>query len=133
MVQIERLTKNYTENPPRLSFNGSEGQSVTGMVHSEWPHNEEKEHLGDGSIIVWRSRIPAGTSPLPVEGYCVVNACLDVTGRSIPERLPLFQEMEGHELIIVVYVDKLGCIRMRAIGGFTSLATRSRLVENVEG
>ncbi len=127
METINRLRKHYEQYPPRLSYGGTEGKNVTGKPYLKWPHEEESKSLGVGSVKVWHKRIPTVTSMLPVEGYCVVNACLDETGRFNPEALPLWPEMEGHELDIVVYVDMFDCIRMRAIGGFTFFKTRARM------
>lgn len=130
MELIEKLIAHYKLNPPRLSYDGREGRDVKGAAYPSWPKEEEIKLLGVGSIAVWRGRIPGTKIELPVEGYCVVDACLDETGRFIPEALPLWPEMEGHELSIIVYVDRLDCVRMRAIGGFTTIKTRAEIANS---
>jgi len=128
MEVIPRLRKHYEKNPPRPSYKGTEGKSMTGKVYSRWPHEEETRQLGVGAVEVWKERIPATQSILPLEGYCLVDACLDDTGHINTEVLPLWPEMEGHELLIVIYVDMFDCTRMRAIGGFTSRKTRIEML-----
>jgi hypothetical protein len=127
MELFDRLKIHYEQCPPRLSYNGLEGTNVIGKRYSKLPTAEELGPLGKDSLQVWHKKVPATTGTLPVEGYCVIEACLDVTGRSNPDALPLWPEMEGHELYIDIYVDNLNRILMRAIGGFTSYETRERL------
>ena len=125
MELITRLRAHYAQCPPRLSYGGSEGKNVTGKAYPKWPEDEASKPLEAGAVQVWSNKIPAVAEALPVEGYCVVNACLDETGRLKPEALPLWPEMEGHELSVTVYVDMYDRILMRAIGGFTSHKTRN--------
>ena len=125
MELITRLRAHYAQCPPRLSYGGSEGKNVTGKVYPKWPDDEVSKPLGAGAVQVWSNKILAIAEALPIEGYCVVDACLDETGRLNPEALPLWPEMEGHELSVTVYVDMYDRILMRAIGGFTSHKTRN--------
>lgn len=118
MHNVERLRTYYQKLPPCMSYGGSEGESLKGKVYAKWPEEELSASLG--GPIVWRSHILAMPDvPVP-DGYCSVDACLDSSGLQNPEALPLFPEMEGHELRVVVYVDCLNRIWMKAIGGFTA-------------
>lgn len=123
MEMVRRLKAHYEQCPPRLSYGGNEGKNVTGKSYQKWPTEEESKILGVGAVKVWYKKLSAKTDALPIEGYCVVDACLDETGRLTPDALPLWPEMEGHELTICVYVDMYDRIFMRAIGGFTSFKT----------
>jgi hypothetical protein len=125
MEVISRLKTHYEQYPPRLSYGGNEGKNITGKRYQKWPTEEEFNSLGIAAVKVWHEKLPATADTFPVEGYCVVDTCLDNSGRLIPDALPLWPEMEGHELSICVYVDRLDRIHMRAIGGFTSFETRS--------
>lgn len=127
MELVNRLRMHYEKYPPRLSYGGSGGKNVKGKTYSKWPAEEEFASLGVAAIQVWYSKIPASTEILPVEGYCVVDACLDQSGHLTPDALPLWLEMEGHAIYINVYVDMYACVHMRAIGGFTSYKTRGAI------
>jgi hypothetical protein len=117
MNVIARLIKHYQIQQPRLSFGESEGSAVQMCLFDKWPDQEAIKSLG---VVVWRHKTMASPDTAPTIGYCMVNAYLDLSGRSNPDALPLPREMQNHELQIVVYVDYLDCIRMRAIGGYTS-------------
>lgn len=127
MELINRLMTHYKQYPPRLSYGGNEGKNLTGKSYQKWPTEEELNSLGIAAVKVWYEKYPPTTDKLPVEGYCVMDACLDESGRLTPDALPLSPEMEGHELSICVYVDMLDRIHMRAIGGFTSFETRAAI------
>ncbi len=116
MNTIERLTEHYLIQPPQLSFGGSEGTAIQRRVFDKWPDQEATNPLG--GIAVWRYRTTSSPEATPSIGYCVVDACLDVSGRGTPDALPLPLEMQNHEVEIIVYVDHLDCIRMRAIGSY---------------
>jgi hypothetical protein len=121
---ISRLTEYYRNQEPKLSFGSCEGTSLTTVVYPKWPEEKAQEHLG---IPVWRGQIKSSPdSPVPA-GYCVVDAYLDVQGHGNPEALPLPSQMLGHELLILIYVDKYNSIRMRTIGGFTGHPEANRL------
>lgn len=124
MKTINRLTNHYEQHPPQLSYGGSEGKNVTAKIYPSLPHEEMSKPLGVGSVQIWFKEFPATKTSLPIEGYCVVNACLDETGRLNPAALPLWPEMEGHGLRVMIYADMLNCIQMKAIGGFTTYKTR---------
>ena len=121
-----RLRIHYEQCPPRLSYGGSEGKNIEGKAYPKWPTEEESKLLKVAVVKVWYKKLPA-TDTFPVEGYCVVNACLDETGRLTPDAVPLWPEMEGHEVSICIYVDMYDRIFMRAIGGFTSFKTRAAI------
>jgi hypothetical protein len=127
MELINRLRTYYEQYPPHLSYGGNEGKNVTGKPYQKWPTEEEFDSLGIAAVKVWHKNLPARANAFPIEGYCVVDACLDESGRLTPNALPLWPEMEGHELLICVYVDRLDRIHMRAIGGFTSFETRAAI------
>lgn len=127
METINRLKTHYEQHPPRLSYGGNEGKNVTGKRYQKWPTEEEFNSWGIAAVKVWHEKLPAKTDTFPVEGYCVVNASLDESGYLTPDALPLWPEMEGHELSICVYVDMFGRIHMKAIGGFTSYETRTAI------
>ncbi len=126
MEQITRLIAHYAQCPPRLSYGGPEGTCVKGKLYPKWP-DEDSKLLGVGNIQVWAKTIPAIEKTLLIEGYCVVDACLDETGHLTPEAVPLWPEMEGHELYLIIYVDPHNRILVRAIGGFTSYKTRTSI------
>jgi len=115
MNVFERLTQHYQTQPPRLSFRGSEGSAMQMRIFDKYPDEEATKPLG---VTVWRHRSTASPDVAPAVGYCMVDACLDVSGWNNPDALPLPVEMKNHELEIVVYLDCLDCIRMRAIGGY---------------
>lgn len=125
MEMARRLMTYYEQYPPRLSYGGNEGKNITGKIYQMWPTEEESKFLGVASVKVWHEKLPAKANVFPVEGYCVVDACLDESGRLTPDALPLWPEMEGHELSICVYVDMYERTFMRAIGGFMSFETRA--------
>jgi hypothetical protein len=127
MEMVRRLRTHYEQHPPRLSYGGNEGKNVTGKSYQKWPTEEESKPLGVAVVKVWCEKLSAKADAFPVEGYCVVDACLDETGRLTPNALPLWPEMEGHEISICVYVDMYDRIFMRAIGGFTSFKTRAAI------
>jgi hypothetical protein len=116
MNVFERLTKYYQTQPPRLSFGGSEGSALQMRVFDKYPDEEATKPLG---ITVWRHRSTVNLDTAPIVGYCMVDVCLDFSGWSNPDALHLPLEMQNHELEIVVYLDRLDCIRMRAIGGYS--------------
>ncbi len=124
MENIRRLRAHYEHYPPRLSYIGKEETSITGKCYQKWPKEEEYKRLG---ATVWHQKLPASADALPVEGYCVIDACLDNSGHLTPDAMPLHPEMKGHELSICIYVSMLDRIHMRAIGGFTSIETRATL------
>ncbi len=119
MQNALKLKEHYETDPPRLSFGGTEGCTF----HKDWPKSEYNESI-EGSIPVWRHTEPRSDEGLSLDGYCVVNVCLDPSGRQIPEVLSLPKEMEGHEIRILVYLTSLDCISMRAIGGITNSSTK---------
>ncbi len=85
MEVIERLKSYYKENPPRLSYGGSEGEAVRGKVYHEWPKEEELKALGS---VVWRAQFPASPdASQPPDGYCAVDAYLDPSGHTNPDAL----------------------------------------------
>ena len=127
MEMISKLKTHYEQYPPRLSYGGNEGKNVTEKNYQKWPTEEESKPLGVAAVKVWHEKLSAKADAFPVECYCVVDACLDDSGRLIPDALPLRPEMEGHELSICVYVDMFDQIHMRAIGGFTSFKTRAAI------
>ncbi len=129
MEMVVKLTEHYKSNPPYLSYGGAEGTGWSALAFEKYPQEETNKQLGPGAVIVWRGKFEATRAELPIERYCVVTVCLDVRGNSIPEALPLHPEMEGHALEAVVYVDMLGCIRAKVIGGATTHATRTVLLE----
>ena len=126
MHVIERLTNYYKQNPPRLSYGGSEGENMRGKVYLEWPKEEEVTNRGE--VVVWLENIEASSDAPPIEGYCIVDVSLDPSGHKNPDALPLFPEMKGHALRIAVYVDSLDRIHMKAVGGFSSHGTRENAV-----
>ena len=113
---IEKLTKHYQTQPPKLDFGGSEGTAFQTQVFEEWPDHEAIKPLG--GVTVWRYRTAVSPKDILNVRYCVVDVCLDVSGRDTPAALPLPPEMQNQPTEIVVYVDHLDCIRMRAIGSY---------------
>jgi hypothetical protein len=93
MEMISKLRTHYEQYPPRLSYGGNEGKNVTGKSYQKWPTEEESKPLGVAAVKVWYEKLSAKADTFPVEGYCVVDACLDDTGRLIPDALPLWPEM----------------------------------------
>lgn len=129
MDQINRLREHYKSNPPRLSYGGSEGEGWKGLAFVSYPQEEAGKSLGLGTVIVWRGKFPSTNEELPVERHCVVTVCLDSWGNSNPEAIPLHPEMEGHAVDALIYVDMMGNIHAKAIGGATTHATRNALLE----
>lgn len=129
MEMIQKLKNHYEQNPPYLSYESNQGNGLKFTLRSERAGKEEFEFLGVGSAVVWRADIQDSEDVFPVEGYGIVEAILDVSGVSIPEELSLFPEMEGHAVNIIVYVDMLNCVRLKATGAYTSHETRSSEIE----
>jgi hypothetical protein len=125
MYNVEKIKCHYDNHPPRLSFGGSEGLSVKGTVFLKFP--EEEFYRNSNGITVLHSKIEATNPSLSVDGYCLVEACLQIGGKEIPDALPFFPEMEGHSISVIVFVDWFERIRMRAIGGFTTYKNRAAL------
>jgi hypothetical protein len=125
MTLEEKLKKSYQELPPKPSYDGIGGEGICPTrVSPQWPKEEEQITLG---ISVWCERFPATEIFLPIEGYAIMEVCLDASGNMRPEVFPLWPEMEGHETWVVIYVDPLNCIRMKAIAGFTLHKTREEI------
>ncbi len=116
MDVIERLIQHYLNQAPLLSFTAQEGDSLKVRQYHEWPEKEAGEELG---APVWRGHEKASSNTPPPDGYCVIDACLDASGFKNPGTLPLHPQMRGQEIRIIVYVDTLNCIHMRAIGGYS--------------
>lgn len=119
---IERLKSHYERNPPRSSYGGSEGEGMRGTVYHKWPEGEDSKTLG--GVVVWQGDIAASSGALPPDGYCVVDVCLDPSGYETPDAFPLWPEMEGHALRVVIYVDMFNRIHAKAVGGFSSYKKR---------
>ncbi|MDP1609399.1 MAG: hypothetical protein Q8L98_08840 [Chlamydiales bacterium] len=128
MILEERLKTHYQQLSPKPSYDGMGGERIwSTKPYSQWPKEEEKIIAG---IPVFTKRFPASEKSLPIEGYRIVEACLDVSGCTNPEVFPLWPEMEGHEIWVTIYVDALNCIRMKAIAGFTLHKTREEIKKN---
>lgn len=89
MEMISKLKTHYEQYPPRLSYGGSEGKYVTGKSYQNWPIEEEFKLLGAAGVKVWYEKLSAKEDAFPIEGYCVVDACLDDTGRLIPDAIAM--------------------------------------------
>lgn len=74
---INKLKTHYEQYPPRLSYGGNEGKNVTEKSYQKWPTEEESKPLGVAAVKVWYEKLSAKADTFPVEGYCVVDACLD--------------------------------------------------------
>lgn len=115
MNDIQRLQEYYQMYPPRLSYGGTEGSNLQMTSFERWPGEEAVKSLG---TTVYHSTVESPEAA-SVSGYCMIDVCLDMFGRSFPEALPLHPQMRNHTVKILIYVDLVGIIRMRAIGGYS--------------
>jgi hypothetical protein len=114
MNTVTRLKCHYKHTPPQILFGGLVGND---HLHKEWPEMLDKENLG---IRVWEKSIESNSdASCPVDGYYVIDECLDPRGDQTPPVLTLPLNTQGHDLHIIVYVDIFNRICMRAIVGAT--------------
>lgn len=113
----------YSEqkNLPSLSFDEAIGTDLKHSLYTEYPHDEVRKIPEHVQVIFDHTYTPS--VPLPTEGICLLTVCLDASGR-VPEKLPMHPAMKGHEISVIVYRDPLNCIRMIAVGGFTSFENK---------
>lgn len=117
-MNFENLMQRYLIQAPTLSYGGNEPVKLETRETAEYPYQSALEHLGD---ILWKGCIEASQNANKSIGYCEVNARLDEFGDNYPTVIPFPLQMEGQKIEIVIYMDSLGHIHMRAIGGYACL------------
>jgi hypothetical protein len=107
---IEKLRNEYEAYQPKLAYEGSN------------EHLQKFDKLPPTKLIdakrVWDKHFQADPGIPSPDGYYIVDTDLDLSGSICPDVLQLPSEMQGQELWIEIYVDRLNCIHMRAIGGY---------------
>jgi hypothetical protein len=117
MEMIARLMEHYKSYPPRFVYERAKRTGWNPPIGLEEYLQELTKPLRPGAIIVWRRNFEATRQDLPSEKYRVVDVCLDQWGDSTPDALPLHPDMEGHALEVAIYVDRMGYIHAKMIGG----------------
>jgi hypothetical protein len=109
-MEAKKIEAYYGKHPPKLGYNGVSGKGTEVSFLASWPEPLSNEHL---IRVVWQTE-RSGCAP---QKHCLVDAFLTCSENEIPDTLCLPSEMEGCELSVIVYVDNLDCLRMRAVSG----------------
>lgn len=115
MYTFDKLKNHYKSKPPKINFGEKDALGMQVRITGKFPFDESTRDVGP---IVWRKKLALDADTKSAAHYGHVDICLDFTGDTIPETIPLPSEMKGQKIELTLYLDELDCVRMRAIGGY---------------